>query len=93
MTLFEMAKNFAASVAEWVDRGAPVVTEEQFQQRVETCHTCEFFDAEAFGGKGRCQKCGCSSYKLFLATAKCPIDKWGRTIDPTTEMLKRVRKD
>lgn len=76
MTLLELAKNFTASVAEWVKSGAPLVSEEQFKRRVAECRACEFFDAEAFGGKGRCMKCGCSSYKLFLATSKCPIGKW-----------------
>ena len=77
MTLLEMASNFASSVAEWTKAGAPVVTKEQFKARADICNSCEFFDPKAFGGRGRCTKCGCSTYKLFLATSKCPADKWG----------------
>ena len=80
MTLFDMAQNFTSSVAEWAKAGAPVVTEEQFKKRVEICQGCEFFDAKAFGNRGKCTKCGCSSYKLFLSTANCPIEKWGKEI-------------
>ena len=78
MTLFDMAQNFTTSVAEWVKAGAPVVKEEDFKKRVEICQACEFFDQQAFSGRGKCKKCGCSSYKLFLATSSCPIKKWDK---------------
>jgi hypothetical protein len=78
MNLFQLASNFTESVAEWVKQGAPVVTEEQFKKRADLCNGCEFFDKEAFAGKGRCLKCGCSTFKLFLATSSCPINKWGK---------------
>jgi len=80
MTLLDMASNFASSVAQWAKAGAPVVTEEQFKQRADICNRCEFFDPAAFGGRGRCTKCGCSTYKLFLATSKCPIEKWDQVV-------------
>ena len=76
MTLLDMAKNFAREVKVWVEGGAKVVSEQEFQKRAELCAACEFYDAEAFGGRGKCRQCGCSSFKLFLATTKCPIDKW-----------------
>ena len=80
MTLLDMASNFASSVAQWAKAGAPVVTEEQFKQRADICNRCEFFDPAAFGGRGRCTKCGCSTYKLILAPSKCPIEKWERVV-------------
>lgn len=76
MTLLDMAKNFAREVKVWVKNGAPVVPQAEFEKRAHQCAACEFYNAEAFGGRGRCEKCGCSSFKLFLATTKCPIDKW-----------------
>ena len=76
MTLLDVAKNFTREIAQWVRKGVPVVPQEVFEQRVKECTSCEFFNAEAFGGRGKCNKCGCSSFKLFLATTKCPIDKW-----------------
>ena len=78
MTLLDMAKNFAGEVATWVKEGVPTVSEDEFKKRADICSGCEFFDPEAFGGRGRCKQCGCSSWKLFLATSKCPVDKWGR---------------
>lgn len=78
MSIIEMAENFAESAAEWVKNGAPVVSKAEFKQRADICSACEFFDPKAFAGKGRCTQCGCSSFKLFLATARCPIGKWER---------------
>jgi hypothetical protein len=34
------------------------------------------WDHSAYGGIGRCRKCGCTALKLRLATAKCPLGKW-----------------
>ena len=56
------------------------VEKKVFEERAKICEGCEFYDAEAFGGKGKCTKCGCASWKLFLATVKCPIDKWDKTL-------------
>ena len=90
-----MLENFAGSVAEWAKAGAPLVTEEQFKERAEICQKCEFFDAQAFGHRGKCTKCGCSTYKLFLSTSRCPIDKWlalsPPEVDSTAKMLRRCR--
>ena len=76
MTILDMAKDFTRTVAKWVKKGVPVVPQPVFEERAKQCADCEFFDADAFGGRGRCKKCGCSTFKLFLATTKCPIDKW-----------------
>ena len=76
MSILEMAKNFAREVKVWVKGGAKVVSEQEFQKRAELCAACEFYDAEAFGGHGKCRQCGCSSFKLFLSTSKCPDGRW-----------------
>jgi len=52
---------------------ATVPTEVQ-QQRLSTCHACEFFN----GRSNRCIKCGCGlGAKTKLAAGYCPIGKWG----------------
>ena len=95
MTLGEMASNFASSIKEWVKHGAPVVSEDQYKERAEACLACEFWDPEAFAGKGKCLKCGCSGVKLYLSTSKCPVGKWEAVQPPlsdqTHDQLKRLR--
>jgi hypothetical protein len=45
--------------------------------RIETCRSCDLWDAAGMRGTGRCRKCGCSTWaKLRMASEKCPIDKW-----------------
>lgn len=71
----EMARNLAASMANWVKSGFKVVSKEVFEQRMGICNTCEFWEQNAIGG--RCLKCGCATQaKLRLAHEKCPEDKW-----------------
>ena len=76
MSILDVAKNFAREVKVWVKNGAPVVPQAEFEKRAHQCAACEFFDADAFMGRGKCNKCGCSSFKLFLSTSKCPDGRW-----------------
>jgi len=49
-----------------------------FEKRKLICRTCEFWDEDGWFGKGKCNKCGCSSLKLRIAVAECPIGKWSK---------------
>jgi hypothetical protein len=70
--------SLSSSAVNWAGNGFPVVTKEQLETRLATCKGCEFWDQKGFGNTGKCTKCGCSTQaKLRMATAKCPIDKWG----------------
>ncbi len=80
MSLIKMLTNFSKEMKKWVKEGAEVVTEDQLAERARLCTACEFWDQEAFGGFGKCKKCGCSGMKLYLSTSKCPIDKWDKTL-------------
>lgn len=84
----EMAKSASASAIQWASGGFQWVTPEEFNARIELCRGCEFWDAQGFFNTGRCRKCGCSTKaKLRMATASCPIGKWGPTkiyAKPTT---------
>lgn len=96
MNLADMVSNFTKTMGEWIARGAPTVSPDTFQQRAKTCLGCEHWQPEAYCGQGRCGKCGCTVAKLYLGTAKCPIDKWGPEVDQpglAAEMLKRARRD
>jgi hypothetical protein len=51
-----------------------VVSLEEEKDRKEICKKCENYKVLY------CTKCGCSiSLKTKLKTAKCPINKWGKT--------------
>lgn len=66
----------AVEGAKWAKAGFPIVSGEVLSERKGICAACEFWNADAFGGLGRCGKCGCSGVKLRLATSKCPLKKW-----------------
>lgn len=73
----QMAKSAVKSTASWVTQGVPIASEGLIKERQAICSSCEFWNAKAFSGTGRCMKCGCSTWaKLRMATEKCPIGKW-----------------
>ena len=75
--LTTMAKTFFDSTSKWIKNGAIKTDEETFKKRLDECRNCEFWNAKAIRGTGRCMKCGCSTWaKLRMSTEKCPIGKW-----------------
>lgn len=58
-------------------RGLPVMVDADTAfNRFSTCQSCEFFKDDS-----RCEKCGCfMKTKTQLASASCPIGKWGSTV-------------
>lgn len=75
--LVDMVGSAAKAAYAWVKSGFVTTDEQTLIKRIETCMGCEFWDAAAFRGTGRCKKCGCSTQaKLRMATEKCPIGKW-----------------
>jgi len=73
-SLPELARNFLSATARWITAGLPVVDRAQFEQRVTVCKTCPEWLGDAL--IPRCRKCGCTSLKPWLATEKCPLQKW-----------------
>jgi hypothetical protein len=48
-------------------------SEEEQNNRINICNSCEFF----FKPTKQCKKCGCvMTAKVALKSAKCPINKW-----------------
>jgi len=77
-SLRDMATGIGGSMVSWAKSGFKVVNDEMLEFRQNICGGCEFWDVKAFRGTGRCLKCGCSTkVKLRLATASCPVGKWG----------------
>jgi Family of unknown function (DUF6171) len=76
-SLFQQVTNAAKAVGSVVAsavRGEAVsVPQEEQDRRLAICHACEFWDTR----QGRCSKCGCfGAWKTWLASQRCPIDKW-----------------
>jgi len=71
-TLQQMAANFTAAMADWTKAGFRTVERAVYEKRHTTCQACFYWDAPARGGLGKCRICGCTKFKLWLATTKCP---------------------
>jgi len=74
----EQAKNlaqFAFDVVKGVvERPSNLyATDEVFNQRLEVCKECEFYDSQQV----RCRQCGCwLKYKAKYGEGSCPLGKW-----------------
>jgi hypothetical protein len=75
---FDLAKNLKNSLVSWHRAGYPIVTRDEWQQRIQVCRTCSHWEELKQTQIARCLKCGCSSGKLLLKTSKCPLTppKW-----------------
>lgn len=69
MAFWDAAKN---------DSLLKTVSDEVFSKRKAICLDCEYYDASAFLGSGRCRVCGCGVAKLKMPTQECPKGKWGK---------------
>jgi hypothetical protein len=77
LSMTQLAGSITKAAINWAKGGFATTDEQTLIKRIETCMGCEFWDAAAFRGTGRCKKCGCSTQaKLRMATEKCPIGKW-----------------
>ena len=72
----EIAKNFGASILAWAVSGFPIVDRATFDQRLATCAACSFWKPRVRFTLGKCEKCGCTKLKHWLATERCPDKRW-----------------
>jgi len=56
------------------------VSAEVHSKRMMVCEACSFWQRGETPGSGRCQKCGCSGAKQWLANSECPIQLWGKEL-------------
>jgi hypothetical protein len=78
-SISEQAVNLIKSTVDWAKKDKfNTVSPEVFKQRKEICLSCDKWDKTGFNGIGRCGVCGCSVGKLYIPSAKCPLDppKW-----------------
>jgi hypothetical protein len=73
---FTLAARFGAAMMSWAASGFKVCSQDEYQDRHDTCEACEYWNGSSAFGYGRCKKCGCTGLKLFLRTEKCPANKW-----------------
>lgn len=72
--------HYAIAVTKWFKAGRPVRSDEEVEQLLEICKSCEHYDEK----KSRCNICGCrlnlsqlaEFNKLRMATEHCDKGKW-----------------
>ena len=55
-----------------------VVSREELNRRDKICNACNYWKPSGNLGMGECthNQCGCTKFKLGLATETCPAKKW-----------------
>lgn len=75
--IMDMLQSFSGDVFKWAAAKFPRASQEEMDQRLACCRSCEFWDAEALNNTGRCKKCGCSTWaKIRIRTSTCPLSRW-----------------
>jgi len=77
-TVQQMVQNLGVAIVNWSKNGFGTVPKEEYEKRMSICQDCEFWQANARAGLGKCNhsQCGCTKIKQWLPTEKCPINKW-----------------
>lgn len=77
-TIIEMAQNFGEAMKGWKAAGWKIVSPEVYAEIRKICDPCGFWDPKARLGLGKCnhRKCGCSIFKRWLLSSRCPLGKW-----------------
>ena len=77
-SLLTKAQRLRRELTSWVKAGAHMATRANRIARLKVCASCEYFDPSGNWGLGQCRApgCGCTKDKAYLATSKCPKDKW-----------------
>jgi len=77
MSILNKAKTAAQELIKWSQNDFGLVTQEQYNARLEKCKACPSWDSTGFNNTGLCKECGCSTViKLKLTTTSCPLRKW-----------------
>lgn len=78
-SILDMSAGLVATLAGWAAKGFPIRSREEIDAIAMQCLACNHWDRKALGGNGNCSICRCSELKWWLATSRCPIDKWRST--------------
>ena len=77
MNIFKLSIQFAKELGEYIKKGAPNVTLDQYEERLKICNTCPKKEEGTHFNK--CGLCGCNiELKAKWATSECPDkpSKW-----------------
>jgi|6_EtaG_2_1085325.scaffolds.fasta_scaffold136937_2 hypothetical protein len=87
-----MLKTFAEESVQFLKEGAPICTEEQYEERMSLCIECEHYKQNS-----SCNLCGCHMpVKAKWQTSKCPDDppKWNKlTMNADEKSLRAKLED
>lgn len=79
-SLARQAINYTKAVVKHIATGAKTCTDEEVEERLKICQSCDFFNLD----KQYCKLCGCNCNtskspfvnKLRMQSQKCPRGKW-----------------
>ena len=72
-SILKVVVNFIKEFITYITHRMPRVSNDQYEQRIDTCNTCEHLIEET----GRCGLCGCwVEGKAKWATTDCPDSRW-----------------
>ena len=77
-SILKMVQNFAKESVKFIKQGAPVCSEEEYQERMSICMSCEHFTE-----KQTCGICGCRMpVKAGWKTSECPDTpkRWNKLV-------------
>jgi hypothetical protein len=70
-------RNLTKEALNWAKNDFGLVTDDQYNERLEKCKACRMWNPTGFANTGECSECGCSTIvKLKLTSSKCPLDIW-----------------
>jgi hypothetical protein len=74
----DIITNFGKAVGRWVSAGFPVAPKKLIEERKQACESCPFWESQSRVGLGKCthEECGCTKFKWWLLTEKCPDNRW-----------------
>jgi hypothetical protein len=75
-TKAELLIRFGRALIGFARTGFKTVSAEQLGERRDICLACPLWKGESVLGIGKCGACGCTGFKLYAASEKCPQGKW-----------------
>ena len=77
-TLSQMAANLTRHTAQIARSGFQLADSGVVNTRLAICAGCEFWEATARLGMGKCNHpaCGCTKAKHLFAVSRCPLGLW-----------------
>lgn len=78
--IVQQVTNLARELPTMIKNGFKRVPDDIFEQRMQMCRTCFYWDEKGNLGFGKCKhpKCGCSKAKHLLEISSCPMGNWGK---------------